>query len=242
MSADPLQVGPDRRGAVTEMFDRIAPRYRRMNSLMTLGLDRRWRSRAAASLALERGSLVVDVGCGPGDLCRELGRHGYRAVGFDLSEGMLRASAGRSSLVLADALRLPLAEGSVDGATCGFALRNVVDPPALFAELGRVVREGGRLALLEVAEPAWQPAHAVHRLYFHRVVPWLGALLSDREAYRYLPASSALLPSRRRLERMAEGAGFGACRQVLMSLGAAQLFTATKTRAAHSLEEGSVAP
>lgn len=232
MAANPLEAGPGRQRAVREMFDRIAPRYHLMNSLLTFGLDRRWRGRAVAALDLPAGSLVVDVGCGPGELCEALARRGHRAVGADLSEGMLRAAVGTPLRVLADGLRLPLADGAVDGVTCGFALRNVPDPAALLAELARVLRPGGRLALLEVAEPSWAPARAVHRGYFHHVVPWVGGLLSDRQAYRYLPASSALLPSPAALADMAGRAGLGAFRRQLLGLGAAQLVTATKTAGA----------
>lgn len=228
MPANPLQAGPDRQQAVRQMFDRIAPRYGRMNSLMTFGLDRRWRRWAVAALGLAPGALVVDVGCGPGELCQELALQGYRAVGFDLSEGMLRAAAHDQALVLADGLRLPLANGSVDGVTCGFALRNVTDPALLFSELGRVLTGGGRLSLLEVAEPMWGPARAVHRAYFRRIVPWVGGLLSDRQAYRYLPESVALLPSTAELSQMTQAAGFVAFRRRLLSFGAAQVITATK--------------
>ena len=228
MAANPLEAGPGRQRAVREMFDRIAPRYHRMNSLLTFGLDRRWRRRAVTALGLPAGSLVVDVGCGPGELCLELARRGHRAVGVDLSEGMLRAAAGTPVRVLADGLALPLADGSVDGATCGFALRNVADPARLLAELARVLRPGGRLALLEVAEPAWGPARALHRGYFHHVVPWVGGLLSDRQAYAYLPASTALLPSPAAFSAMAGRAGLGPVRRRLLALGVAQLLTATR--------------
>jgi demethylmenaquinone methyltransferase / 2-methoxy-6-polyprenyl-1,4-benzoquinol methylase len=226
--ADPLEIGPDRQRAVREMFDRIAPQYGRLNSLMTFGLDRRWRTRTVAALALTKGSLVIDVGCGPGELCSELERGGYRAIGFDLSEGMLRAAVGNPVRVQADGLRLPLADGVADGVTCGFALRNVADQTALFAEIARVLRDGGRLALLEVAEPEWEPAHAVHRIYFRRLVPWLGAVLSDHQAYSYLPASTALLPSPSALRTMAESAGLGEWNREMLSFGAAQLVTATR--------------
>jgi demethylmenaquinone methyltransferase / 2-methoxy-6-polyprenyl-1,4-benzoquinol methylase len=227
--ADPLQIGPERRRAVREMFDRIAPRYGRLNSLMTFGLDRRWRTRTVAALALTKDSLVIDVGCGPGELCLELDRRGYRAIGFDLSEGMLRAAVGNPVRAQADGLRLPLADGVADGVTCGFALRNVADQAALFAEIARVLRVGGRLALLEVAEPEWEPAHTVHEIYFRHLVPWLGALLSDREAYSYLPASTALLPSPSTLRSLAESAGLGGWHRQMLSFGAAQLVTATRS-------------
>lgn len=228
MTTDPLETGPHRQQAVREMFDRIAPRYARMNSLMTFGLDRRWRRQAVTELQADPGSLVVDVACGPGELCRELERVGHRAIGFDISEGMLRASAGGTLRVLGDALRLPLRDGSADGATCGFGLRNVSDLDALFAELGRVLRPGGRIAVLEVSEPTRQPAHFVHQVYFRHVVPFVGGLLSDRLAYSYLPESSALLPPDEALERMVRASGFDTFHREKLGLGATQLITATR--------------
>jgi demethylmenaquinone methyltransferase/2-methoxy-6-polyprenyl-1,4-benzoquinol methylase len=210
------------------MFDRIAGRYDRVNRVLTFGLDGGWRRRAVAALELPPGSLVLDVGCGTGGLCRLLETAGHRAVGVDMSEGMLRAAAPGLRLVLADGLRLPLPPGSVDGATCGFALRNMVDPAALFTELARVLRVGGRFTLLEVAEPSWQPARAVHGLYFRRVVPLVGGALSDRRAYSYLPRSTSLLPSPADFATMVAGAGFTGFRRRMLGLGAAQLLEATR--------------
>lgn len=225
---DPIAPGPERARAVRQMFDRIAPRYDRVNRVMTFGLDRGWRHRAVAHLGLPRGSVVLDIGCGTGGLWRELESAGYRGVGFDLSEAMLRAAGAGIRCALADGLHLPVPDAAADGATCGFTLRNVVDPAALFLELGRVLRPGGRLALLEVAEPSWQPARAIHRMYFHRVVPLIGGALSDPIAYRYLPASSSLLPSPDRLAAMVRDAGFTGYSRRLLGLGAAQMLCATR--------------
>ena len=139
------------------MFDAIAPRYDLVNRIMTLRLDVSWRRRSVRGLGLPPGSTVADLACGTGDFCREIERHGCHALGFDLSMGMLKAAPDRSDgapLVNADVLTLPLPDGSLDGATCGFALRNVISLPALFDELARVVRAGGRIALLEVDTPA----------------------------------------------------------------------------------------
>jgi len=210
------------------MFDRIARRYDRVNSLLTFGMDRGWRRRAVASLGLAPGSLVIDVACGTGGFLRELETASHRCVGFDISEGMLRAGGPGLYVALADGLRLPVADAAADGVTCGFALRNVVDPEALFVEMGRVLRPGGRFALLEVAEPSWQPARAIHHAYFHRVVPAVGGALSDRRAYRYLPASSSLLPSPARVEAMVLDAGFTDYCRSLVGFGAAQLLVATR--------------
>src|SRR5690606_895109 len=173
------------------MFDRIAPRYDLVNRVMTFRLDVRWRRRTVELLGLRPGSLVLDLACGTGDFCRELQRQGHLAVGVDMSAGMLAAARTEAPLVQGDILRLPFPAGAADGATCGFALRNVVDLPALFAELARVVRPGGRIGLLEVAQPENRLLRTGHDVYFNRVVPWVGGLLSDRAAYRYLPDSVA---------------------------------------------------
>ena len=147
-------LGPGRERAVERMFDRAARRYDLLNRLLTFGLDRRWRRRSVGSLGLPPTSLVADLACGTGDFCGELEKAGHRAVGVDFSAGMLRHASTAAPLVRADVLRLPLVDGSVDGAVSGFALRNLSDLGAFYLELGRIVRPGGRIALLEVAEPA----------------------------------------------------------------------------------------
>jgi demethylmenaquinone methyltransferase/2-methoxy-6-polyprenyl-1,4-benzoquinol methylase len=139
--------------AVRSMFDAIAPRYDLVNRLMTFGLDRGWRKRTVRSLTLSPGDVVLDIACGTGDLCRDLATGGYRPVGIDLSAGMLHHARTTAPLVHGDALSLPVADGSLDGAVSGFALRNFAELPALFAALARAVRPGGRIALLDVARP-----------------------------------------------------------------------------------------
>lgn len=210
------------------MFDAIAPRYDLVNRIMTFGMDTGWRRRTVESLKLQPEAVVLDVACGTGDLCRELQKSRLRAVGFDMSAGMLAAARTTAPLVLADALNLPVPDAACDGITCGFALRNVESLPGLFAEFARLLRPGGRVGLLEVAQPDSVLLRAGHRLYFHKVVPLLGALLSDGRAYRYLPRSTAYLPPAPTLLKMLEEAGFGSVERRLLGLGAAQLITGTR--------------
>ena len=226
-----LPTGAAKRRAVREMFDTIAPRYDLVNRVMTLRLDVAWRRRTVRELALPPRSLVGDMACGTGDLCRELARHGHRPVGFDFSAGMLRAAPtteARWLPVNADVLELPLPDGALDGATCGFALRNLTAVPPLLAELARALRPGGRIGLLEVDRPANPVLRWGHRLYFGRVVPVIGAALSDRDAYRYLPDSVAYLPSWDELRRDLEASGFVDVQHHRLSAGIAQLITATR--------------
>jgi demethylmenaquinone methyltransferase / 2-methoxy-6-polyprenyl-1,4-benzoquinol methylase len=223
-----LPIGERKARAVEEMFDRIAPRYELVNRVMTLGLDAGWRRRAVRELHLEPGARVVDLGCGTGDLCRALGRAGLRAVGVDMAAGMLARAHTSARLVRADALRLPLGDGSLDGAISGFALRNVVDIAACFREAARVIRPGGRAVFLEVSEPPSPLVRRAHALYFRRIVPMVGGLLSDRRAYQYLPASTAYLPSPEDLLGMLSDAGFIRCRRVQLGAGAAQLLIGTR--------------
>ena len=225
---DPLPTGRAKVNAVRSMFDSIAPRYDLVNRVMTFGMDRGWRRRSVGTLGLPAGSLVVDVACGTGDFCRDLESGGYRAIGIDLSAGMLLAARTDAPLVQGDALKMPFSAGTIDGITCGFALRNVADIGALLAEFARVVRKGGRVAVLEVAEPDSRVLRMGHSVYFRRVVPLIGGVLSDREAYRYLPESTAYLPTRARLLEMFDEAGFDDARSRLVALGAAQIVTGTR--------------
>jgi demethylmenaquinone methyltransferase/2-methoxy-6-polyprenyl-1,4-benzoquinol methylase len=224
----PLPEGDEKRRAVRSLFDTIAGRYDLVNRVMTLGMDIGWRRRAVRELRLPGGALVLDLACGTGDLCTELGRAGYRAVGFDFSHGMLTAATTAAPLVEADILRLPLRDGAADGITCGFALRNVVDLGAFFAELGRVVRSGGRIALLDASEPENRVMRVGHGVYFRHVVPRIGGLLSDGAAYAYLPRSMAYLPPATEMLRMLGDAGFPDAVREALSGGIAQLVVGTR--------------
>lgn len=180
------------------------------------------------SLGLPEGSSVADVACGPGEMCRHLTAAGYRPAGVDLSWGMLTA-ASSPRCAQGDATCLPLREGSVDGVTCAFGLRNFADVRGALEEMARILRTSGRLALLEVSVPSNRLARLGHSVYFNRVVPRIGSVLSDRTAYRYLPQSVAYLPGPEGMVEMLEASGFRGFERRLLGLGAAQLVTATRT-------------
>jgi demethylmenaquinone methyltransferase / 2-methoxy-6-polyprenyl-1,4-benzoquinol methylase len=223
-----LPSGREKERAVQGLFDTISPRYDLVNRVMTLGMDTGWRRRAIDQLRLPGKALVLDLACGTGDFCRELLSRGYRVVGFDFSMGMLTQARTSAKLVAADALRLPVRDGAADGVTCGFALRNVSSLPDLFAELSRVVRPSGRIALLEVSSPDNPVLRAGNSFYFNRIVPLIGGLLSDRSAYEYLPRSMAYLPAPETIIDMLQRAGFTDARRIQLSGGLTQLFVGTR--------------
>ncbi len=225
---DALPEGDEKVRAVREMFDTIAPRYDMVNRIMTLRLDVRWRRRAVRDLRLPSGSRVLDLASGTGDLCVDLTRAGHRPISIDLSFGMLAADRSGAPLVQADILRLPVPDGAVDGVTCGFALRNLVELPAFFDELGRVVRSGGRIALLDVGVPRNRVVRWGNGIYFGKVVPRIGGWLSDPAAYRYLPKSVAYLPEPPEMLGLLRSAGFVDVEHRPLSGGITQLLTGTR--------------
>ena len=224
----PLPTGTEKTARVRAMFDTIAPRYDLVNRLMTFGLDRRWRRSTVAALALPAGARVLDLACGTGDLSRLGTRSGYRMVGADLSAGMLAANNAGAPVVEADGLHLPFADAAFDGLVCGYALRNFSDLAATLAEAARVVRPGGRLAALEVDAPSSRVLRAGYDVWFSRVVPALGAALSDRDAYAYLPRSVAYLPRAPALRRLFLNAGFSGVGIRPLAGGLSQLVLATR--------------
>jgi demethylmenaquinone methyltransferase/2-methoxy-6-polyprenyl-1,4-benzoquinol methylase len=228
MNEVPLPEGPDKRLAVRGLFDTIAGRYDVVNRVMTFGMDVGWRRRAVRELRLPGGALVVDLACGTGDLCTELQRSGYRTFGVDFSHGMLTNATTEAPLLEADILRLPIADTMLDGATCGFAMRNVTDLGDLFRETARVLRPGGRAAFLDASRPDNPVMRAGHGVYFNHVVPLIGGALSDRAAYRYLPRSMAYLPPPAEMLTMLREAGFADAERIQLSGGLTQLLVGTR--------------
>ncbi len=227
----PLPALEQKRAHVRAMFDRIAPRYDLLNRLMTLGFDWSWRRELVEALYVGPGELVVDLGAGTGDLAALAAARGARVVAVDLALGMLRVARRRRTaalLVQADALSLPFPTDSVHAITCGFAVRNFSDPQAVFAECARVLEPGGRLGLLEVDEPRSPLLRLGHRVHFRHLVPRLGAMLSDREAYAYLPASAEYLPDEATLRGFLTGCGFESITKTSHLFGAAQSITAVR--------------
>jgi demethylmenaquinone methyltransferase/2-methoxy-6-polyprenyl-1,4-benzoquinol methylase len=214
---------------VRKMFDAIAPRYDLVNRIMTFRLDTRWRRRAVRDLALPPNSTVLDLAAGTGDLCIDLRRAQLRPISIDLSFGMLSNDRSNAPRAQADILRLPMPSESVDGIICGFALRNLVDLETFFTECARVIRPGGRIALLDVGVPHNRLVRFGNNIYFGKVVPRIGALLSDAAAYRYLPRSVAYLPDRSVLVAQLQRAGFADAVHTQLSGGLTQLMVGTRS-------------
>jgi demethylmenaquinone methyltransferase/2-methoxy-6-polyprenyl-1,4-benzoquinol methylase len=225
---DTLPEGDEKQRAVRDMFDAIAPRYDLVNRVMTFRLDVRWRRRTVRDLAVPAGSIVLDLAAGTGDLCIDLRESGLTPISVDLSYGMLAADRSGAPRVQADILRLPMSDASVDGVTCGFALRNLTDLGAFFDELARVVRPGGRIALLDVGIPTNPVIRWGNNIYFGKIVPLIGRLLSDGAAYRYLPKSVAYLPEPVEMLRMLVDAGFVDASHHQLSGGLTQLMVGTR--------------
>ncbi|HEX6655776.1 MAG TPA: ubiquinone/menaquinone biosynthesis methyltransferase, partial [Candidatus Limnocylindria bacterium] len=203
---------------VVDMFDRIAPRYDAMNTVMTGGLDAIWRRNALDAAALQPGDRVLDVATGTGKLALAAAvrvKPGGEVVGLDPAAEMLararRAAAGRAGArltwVQADAGSLPFAAGTFDAVTIGFGLRNLPDVAAALREMARVAAPGGRVVVLEIATPSGGLSGLLFRTWFQQVIPRLGALAGGAEAYRYLPESVARYPAPPRIAELMADAG-----------------------------------
>jgi demethylmenaquinone methyltransferase / 2-methoxy-6-polyprenyl-1,4-benzoquinol methylase len=215
---------------VQGMFDRIAPVYDAMNRVMTAGLDRRWRS-ITLDETVRSGDRVLDACCGTGDLAIGARRRGADVVGLDFSAAMLERARRKDpgiEWVQGDALALPLEDASFDAATVGFGVRNVADLEAGLRELRRVLRDGGRLGILEITTPRGLLA-PFYKVWFDRVVPRLGKVLPGGDAYTYLPASVRRFPPPDELKALLERCGFGNVRYRLFAGGIVALHTGEAT-------------
>jgi demethylmenaquinone methyltransferase/2-methoxy-6-polyprenyl-1,4-benzoquinol methylase len=207
------------------MFDRIAGVYDLMNSVMTVGLHHRWRERAADMAALSPGDRVLDVATGTGDLAIELSRRvgaEGEVVGSDFSEGMLdlaRRKAPELRFEHGNALALPYDDDTFDAATVGFGARNFSDLPQGLREMARVVRPGGRVVILEITAPERPPLSLFFRLWFDRIVPLLGRVAGDSDAYSYLPSSVRRFPNARGLAAAMSAVGMVDVRWLLTAGG-----------------------
>lgn len=226
---------------ISGMFDAIAPRYDLLNRVLSAGLDQRWRARAIRELALQPSDVLVDVCTGTADVALaalDSKTPPARAVGLDFSREMLRrgldkARGGRRgsrlTLVQADATRLPLPTGSADAATIAFGIRNVQQPEAACRELARVLRPGGRVAILEFGLPRAAWFRSLYLWYAERVLPQIGRLVSKhRSAYAYLPESVGRFPPPEAFGQVLQAAGFPHVAIVPLALGIVYLYVARK--------------
>jgi len=214
---------------VRGMFDRIAPVYDLMNRVMTVGLDQRWRKLAVTEVVWP-GDRVLDACCGTGDLAVAAERRGGRVVGLDFSPRMLeraRRKSGAIEWIQGDALALPFSDGEFDAATVGFGVRNLADLEDGLRQLARVLRPGGKLAVLEITRPTGL-LRPFFRLWFDVLVPFAGRVLPGGQAYTYLPASVRRFPGADDLSVLLEAAGFEDVRYRLLGGGIVALHVGRK--------------
>ena len=211
-------------------FDKIARDYDRMNRLMTLGLDCRWRKRAVRGLKGE----VLDVACGTGDMAVSLVERGCTVTGVDISEEMLAIARQKAPIVtfmIADAEHLPFPDASFDAVTCAFGVRNFVHLEQGLNEMLRVLKPGGQLVVLELATPDSPLVKPFYNLYTRRIIPWLGSRIAgNREAYTYLPASIERFPKGDAFLEKIRNSQFPIlnCRQRKLTFGVCRLYTASR--------------
>ena len=219
------------------MFDAIAPRYDLLNSVLSAGIDRRWRARAIRSLQLTGRETLLDVCTGTADVALE-GRVAARVLGVDFAAAMLarglrkvRAAgqSGRVALVRGDAMRLPVPDSCVDAVTIAFGIRNVQQPSIACAEMARVLRPGGRLAILEFGVPRIPGIRTLYLWYFKYLLPLVGKAVSGHNsAYSYLPASVGSFPPPAEFMGVLRAAGFTDVRADPLTLGIVYLYTGRK--------------
>jgi demethylmenaquinone methyltransferase / 2-methoxy-6-polyprenyl-1,4-benzoquinol methylase len=222
------------------MFDRIAGFYDVMNSVMTAGLHHRWRERAADLAALAPGDRALDVATGTGDLALALARRvapGGEVVGSDFSEGMLDRARAKDEPAAAsvrwewgDALALEHPDGSFDAATVGFGARNFADLERGIAEMARVVKPGGKVVVLEITTPTKPPLSTFFSVWFDRVIPLVGKVAADSQAYSYLPNSVRRFPGPEGLAAVLAGTGLESVKWIVTAGGIIALHVGTRPR------------
>jgi demethylmenaquinone methyltransferase / 2-methoxy-6-polyprenyl-1,4-benzoquinol methylase len=233
MASPQARTGTLEEGQVRAMFDRIARVYDPVTSLMPAGLHHRWRERAADLAALTPGGRALDVATGTGDLAIELARRVGPAgtvVGSDFSEKMLDLARAKSDAVTwewANALELPYPDAGFDAATVGFGARNFSDLDRGLAEMARVVRPGGKVVILEITVPQRPPLSTFFSIWFDRVVPVLGRVAGDPDAYAYLPSSVKRFPGPEALAARMAGTGLTDVRWILTAGGIIALHVGT---------------
>lgn len=227
---------------ISGMFDAIAPRYDLLNRLLSAGIDRRWRAVAIRSLRLTGTETLLDVCTGTADVALEARRGGAaRVLGIDFAGAMLALglrkvrAAGEEraiQLVRADAMRIPVRDASADAVTVAFGIRNVEKADVACAEMARVLRPGGRLAILEFGVPRLPGVSAIYLWYFRRVLPLIGRMVSGHTgAYTYLPASVGTFPPPERFMAILRDSGFADTRALPLTFGIVHLYTATRGHA-----------
>jgi len=226
---------------IQEMFDGIAPSYDRLNHLMSLGVDRRWRRRAVKEVVDGSAQQILDIACGTGDLTVDIAKAagaGSKVTGSDISEGMMsfvmskaahEGVSERIRLKVADGCNLPWEDGSFDRVTCAFGIRNFEDKSKGLKEFCRVIRPGGKMVILELSVPSNKFLLALYKLYFLHVMPWIGGMISgDKAAYRYLPASVMAFPSPETFCGMISAAGFRTVRHRAFTMGLCRMYIGEK--------------
>ncbi len=228
-----------KKAQVEEMFDNIAPRYDFLNHLLTFGIDISWRKKAVRSLSSIQPKKILDVASGTGDFAFEaLSLNPDKVVGFDLSEGMMRYGRQKAikkgveqtvEFVKGDSEKMPFADESFDAVTVGFGVRNFENLEAGLKEIYRVLRSGGRVAIIEASEPDNTIFRAFHSLYFGKIVPMLGKMVSgDGRAYSYLPKSTSAFPNGKSFTDICSKIGFKEVKWQPLTLGACAFYTMTK--------------
>jgi demethylmenaquinone methyltransferase / 2-methoxy-6-polyprenyl-1,4-benzoquinol methylase len=225
---------------IAGMFDSIAPRYDLLNHVLSAGMDRGWRQRAVEALALEPGGRALDLCTGTADVAIAIAHRVNRAsvVGVDFAGAMLTIGlakvreAGldrRITLVRGDAARIPLTDRTCDAAAIAFGIRNVAEPERALAELSRVLRPGGRLAILEFGQPRVPGIRTLYGWYFRYLLPFIGRFVSrHRSAYAYLPASVGAFPSPAEFARIIGAHGFTDVQTIPLTLGVVYLYVAER--------------